>query len=124
MSRRMLALVLVAVFGAVLAGGCSDSPEHSIEYFIRDFYAAYNAQDWEECLGHIEDTNNVGKSTIELVLALARAATGEVTVESVTNISIAGSTGTADVLIIYAGGSETKEYTVVKKDGRWKIAWQ
>ncbi len=124
MPRRILALALIAVFAAVLVGGCTDTPEESIEYFIEDFYAAYNAEDWEQCLGHIVDTNNVGESTIESMLIAARAATGEVTVESVTNIRIAGSTATADVSITHAGGSETKEYPLVKKDGRWWISWQ
>jgi hypothetical protein len=91
---------------------------------MKDFYAAYNAEDWEECLGHIDDTNNVGESTIESMLTMARAATGEVTVESVTNISITGSTATADVKITYEGHSETREYPLVKKDSRWKISWQ
>lgn len=108
MSRCMFALALIVVFSAVLVGGCTDTPEESIEYFIEDFYAAYNAEDYEQCLGHIDDTNNVGESTIESMLTMARAVTGEVTVESVTNISIAGSTATADVTITHAGGSETK----------------
>ncbi len=87
MSRRMLALALIAVFAAVLVGGCSDTKEETIEYTIRDFYAAYNAEDWDVCLGHIDDTNNVGASVIQSMLKMARAATGEVTVDSVTNIT-------------------------------------
>ena len=124
MSRRILAIVLIAVFAAVLVGGCSDTKEETIEYTIKDFYAAYNAQDWEVCLGHIDDTNNVGESTIESVLRMARAATGEVTVDSVTKINITGSTATADVKIASGDQSETKEYPLVKKDGSWKISWQ
>jgi hypothetical protein len=123
MSRRVLAFALIAVFAAVMVGGCSDTKEETIEYTIRDFYAAYNAEDWEVCLGHIDDTNSVGESTIESMLKMARAATGEVTVKSVTNISITGSTATADISITYASGSETKEYPLVKKDGSWKISW-
>jgi len=128
----MFALALIAVLAAVLVGGCTDTPEESIEYFMKDFYAAYNAEDWEECLAHIDDTNNVGESMIESMLTMARAATGEVTVKSVTNISVTGSTATADVSITHAGGSETKEYPLVEKDGayslvfndgRWKISW-
>jgi hypothetical protein len=124
MSRRMLAIALIAVFAAVLVGGCSDTKEETIEYTIKDFYAAYNAQDWEVCLGHIDDTNNVGESAIESMLHMARAATGEVAVDSVTKINITGSTATADVKITSGGQSETKEYPLVKKDGSWKISWQ
>ena len=120
----MLALALIAVFAAFLVGGCSDTKEETIEYTIKDFYAAYNAQDWEVCLGHIDDTNNVGESTIESMLQMARAATGEVTVDSVTKINITGSTATADVKITSGGQSETKEYPLVKKDGNWKMSWQ
>ena len=124
MSRRMLAFALIAVFAALLVGGCSDTKEKTIEFTIRDFYSAYNAEDWNVCLGHIYDANNAGGSTIESMLTTARAATGEVTVKSVTNISITGSTATADVSITHASGSETKEYPLVKKDGSWKISWQ
>jgi hypothetical protein len=123
MSRRMLAFALIAVFAVVLLGGCSDTKEETIEYTITDYYSAYNAEDWNVCLGHIDDTNNVGASVIESVLKMARAATGEVTVKSVTNISITGSTATADVSITYASGSEAKEYPLVKRDGSWKISW-
>jgi hypothetical protein len=124
MSRRILTFALIAVFAVVLLGGCSDTKEETIEYTIKDFYSAYNAEDWDACLGHIDDTNNVGAAMIESVLKMARAATGEVTLKSVTNISITGSTATADVSITYASGSETKEYPLVKKDGSWKISWQ
>ena len=123
MSRRILAFALIAVFAVVLLGGCSDTKEETIEYTIRDYYSAYNAEDWDLCLGHIDDTNNVGAATIESVLKMARAATGEVTVESVTNINVTGSTATAEVKITFGDESETKEYPLVKKDGSWKISW-
>ena len=101
MKRRMLALALIAVFVAVLVGGCSDTEEGTIEYTIRDFYAAYNAEDWDVCLGHIDDTNNVGASVIQSILKESRAAVGEVTVDSVANINITGSTATAYVKITW-----------------------
>ena len=124
MSRRMLAIALIVVFAALLVGGCSDTKEETIEYTIRDYYSAYNAEDWDMCLGHIEDTNNVGESAIQSVLQMARAATGEVTVDSVENITVSGMSATVDVKITYGGQSETKEYPLVKKDGSWKISWQ
>ena len=73
MIRRMLAFALIAVFAVVLVGGCSDSEQESIEYTTKDYCAAYNAEDWEVCLGHIDDTNHIGESTIESVLKMARA---------------------------------------------------
>jgi len=123
MSRRILAFALIAVFALVLVGGCSDTKEETIEYTIRDYYSAYNAEDWEVCLGHIDDTNNAGASVIQSVLQMARAATGEVTVDSVENITISGLSATADVKVTYENQSETKEYPLVKKDGSWKISW-
>ena len=122
MSRRMLALALIAVLAVVLVGGCSDTKGETIEYTIKDYYSAYNAEDWDACLGHIDDTNNVGAATIESVLKMARAATGEVTVDSV-NIEISGLSAAADVKITYGDQSETKWYSLVKKDGNWKISW-
>jgi hypothetical protein len=124
MIRRMLAFALIAVFAAVLVGGCSDSEEATIKYTIKDYYAAYSAEAWEACLGHIDDTNAAGATMIESTLKTARATTGEVTVESVTNINITGSTATANVKITYGDQSESKLYSLVKKDGSWKIAWR
>ena len=120
----MLPLALIVVFAAILVGGCSETQEETIENTIRDYYSAYNAEAWEACLGHIDGTNAAGATTIESTLKTARATTGEVTVESVTNINITGSTATADVKITYGGQSETREYALVKKDGSWKISWQ
>jgi hypothetical protein len=124
MIRRMLALALIAAFAAVLVGGCSETQGETIENTIRDYYSAYNAEDWDICLGHIDDTNAAGATMIESTLKTARATTGEVTVESVTNINITGSTATANVKITYGDQSETKEYSLVKKDGSWKISWR
>jgi hypothetical protein len=118
----MLALALIAVVAAVLVGGCSDSEEATIKYTMKDYYAAYNAEDWEVCLGHIDDTNHIGTSVIQSVHQTARAATGEVTVDSV-NIEISGLSAEADVRITYGDQSESKLYSLVKKDGSWKISW-
>ena len=120
----MLAIALIVVFAALLVGGCSDTKEETIEYTIRDYYSAYNAEAWDMCLAHIDDTKNVGESAIQSVLQMARAATGEVAVDSVENITVSGMSATVDVKITYGGQSETKEYPLVKKDGSWKISWQ
>jgi transketolase len=124
MRRRVVFLALLAVFAMLLAGGCSETDEEAVANTIRDYYSAYNARDWEMCLGHIDDTDSVGASVIQSVLEAARAVTGEVTVESVTNIKISGSTATADVKMAHGDQSETEEYPMVKKDGHWKIAWR
>ena len=123
MSRRIFALVFIALFAAVLVGGCSDTDEETINSVIKDFYAAYNAEDWEVCLGHIDDINHMGESAIESVLQTARAATGKVTVDSVEDIEISGSSASAYVRITYGDQSETKLYPLLKKGGSWKIAW-
>jgi hypothetical protein len=124
MSRRILAFAFIAVFAAFLVGGCSETQAETIENTIKDYYSAYNAEAWEACLGHIDDANAAGAPLIESTLKTARARTGEVTVESVTNINITGSTAAADVKITYGDQSETKHYQFVNKDGSWKIAWR
>ena len=121
MSRRMLALALIAVFAAVMVGGCSDTEEETIGYTIRDFYSAYNAEDWEACLGHVDDEYGAGAAIIELLKA-SKAALGEVIVNSIYNVSITGSTATADVTATFRGKTETIEHHLVKKDGSWRIS--
>jgi len=115
---------------AVILAGCGDESRTdlgdstAIEKTIDAFYSAYNAEDWNTCLNYVNDTEAVGSSMIRSILQTARTATGEVTVDSVTNISISGSMATADVKITYDDQSETKEYPLVKKDGNWKISWE
>jgi hypothetical protein len=126
MIRRILTFALIAVFAGVLAGGCSETQEETIENTTRDYYSAYNAEDWDMCLGHIYDTNNVGASVIQSALQQSRAATGEVTVVRVENVSISGTSATADVTLSWAGNTagETQKGTFVKKGGVWKISYQ
>ena len=125
MIRRFLAFALIAVFAVVLAGGCSDTQEETIEFTIRDYYSAYNAQAWDVCLGHIDDTSNVGASVIQSALEQSRAATGKVTVDRVENINISGLSATADVTLSWAGnaGGDTQKWTLVKKNGDWRISY-
>jgi hypothetical protein len=124
-TRRMLVFALIAVFAAVLVGGCSETQEETIENTIKDYCSAYNAEDWDMCLGHIDDTNKVGASVIRSALQQSRAATGDVTVNRIENITISGSSATADVVLSWAGntGGETQEWIFVKKDGDWKISY-
>jgi hypothetical protein len=121
----MLALALIAVFAVVMVQGCSDTQEETIEFTIRDYYSAYNAEAWEMCLGHIDDTSNVGASVIQSALEQSRVAKGKVTVDRVENINIGGLSATADVTLSWAGntGGETQKWAFVKKDGNWKISY-
>ena len=125
MIRRMLAFALIAVFAVVLVEGCSDTQEETIEFTIRDYYSAYNAQAWDVCLGHIDDTSNVGASVIQSALQQSKAATGKVTVDRVENIDISGLSATADVTLSWAGnaGGDTQKWTLVKKNGDWRISY-
>jgi hypothetical protein len=125
MIRRILAFALIAVFAVVLVEGCSDTQEETIEFTTRDYYSAYNAEAWDVCLGHIDDTNNVGASVIQSALEQSRAATGKVTVDRIENIDISGLSATADVTLSWAAnaGGETQKWTFVKKDGDWKISY-
>ena len=121
MNRRILAFALIAVFAVVLLGGCSDTKEETIEFTIRDYYAAYNAEDWEVCLGHVDDEYDAGAAMIELLEA-SKAVSGEVIVNSIDEVSITGSTATADVTATFRGKTETIEHNLVKKDGSWRIS--
>jgi len=125
MTRRMLVFALIAVFAVVLTGGCSETQEETIENTIRDYYSAYNAEDWDMCLGHIDDTNEAGASVIRSALVESRAATGDVTVNRIENVNITGLSATADVTLSWAGNTagETQKLTFVKKGSVWKISY-
>lgn len=77
-----------------------------------------------KCLSYIDDTNNVGASTLESTLKTAMEATGKVTVTSVANNSVSGSTATADVTMTVGGQPQTAVCCLVRKDGSWEISSQ
>ena len=121
MIRRILALALVAVFAGVLVAGCSETEQQTIENTVRDYYSAYNDGAWDGCLGHIYDANNLGAGAIRSALEESKAATGDVTVDSVENVIIAGSSATADIKTNSTGGPKTQRWTFVKTDSGWTI---
>lgn len=126
MKKLQLALAVLMPVAVVLAGcgGTTDADSAAIESTIEGFYSAFNAQDWSKCAGYVDDSQNWGASTIRSALQMSYAVTGRVTVETITNIDISGSTATAEVGLTYGGESETMELPLTKKDGRWKISWQ
>lgn len=123
MIRRALIFALIAVFAIALAGGCSLTAEENIECIVKDYYGAYNAADWDACLVHIYDANNLGTAAIRSALVESRAATGMVTVENVENIAVSGPSATADVTLTWDADTHTQEWTFVKKDSGWKISY-
>ena len=126
MKTRLLPIVLMIVFAVVLLGcgsGCRNttSDSEAINNTIEGFYSAYNAQDWSTCLSYVDDEYNAGEAIIELLKA-SRAATGEVTVNSIDNINITGSTATVAVTATLGGKTRTMEHHLVKNDGNWGIS--
>lgn len=126
MKTHLLPIVLMIVLAMVLvgcAGNCRKAAGDSeaISNTLEGFYSAYNAEDWDTCLSYVDDEYGAGAAIIELLKA-SKATTGEVIVNSIDNISIAGSTATADVSATFRGKIETVEHGLVKKDSNWKVS--
>jgi hypothetical protein len=118
------------VFAVVLVGCASEddiemAPGDStaIKDTIEGFWSAYNAQDYDKCLSYVQDTYNVGAGGVKDLFKAKWEQIGEVTVVSIANPKISGSTVTVDVAVTYRGQSqpETWDFPVTKKDGSWII---
>ena len=103
--------------------GGTTSDSAAIKDTIKGYYSAFSAEDWNAWLSYIDDTNNVGTDRILEITKAWRRMLGKVTVNSITNIDVKGSTATATahITIINIGESETEDWQLVKKDGNWKI---
>lgn len=95
-----------------------------IEDVIDSYYAACNDHDYDKAMDYVTgcDEEDTCKEAIEWVSSLS----GEITLESVENVVITGSTATADVTVRTANSEEsaTIEVAALENDDGWKMIWQ
>ena len=129
-----LALALVIALAIALVGcACDNGTEAADSAAIRDtiygYVDAYNAEDYQLCLTYLTgwDPSSSEDDQISL-MQVARGTTGRMTIESIENISISGSTATATVTSSWenpdAEGRTTNapgvKVTLRKDGGTWK----
>jgi len=127
--KTLMLTAIIAIVVAVAAGcgGGSDggpaTEEGKVEAIIRNMFAAYNAQDFATCLSYSTDFGDMKEALAEL--AMSRFLAGEITVQRVEGIEIAGTAATASVTARFGSidVTETVQVQLRKKSGVWKVVW-
>lgn len=122
----MLRFLLLCTIVVMLGVGCPNPSDSSgdidaIRTVINNFWDAYNAKDYTKCLMYSSDVGNVQQAVEEL--AFYRESVGRVTVDSISDISITGSTATA-LVTTTIGGVKDSSYDSLKKNGSWGLVLQ
>ncbi|MFC2000483.1 nuclear transport factor 2 family protein [Chloroflexota bacterium] len=129
---KWLKVVTIAVLVVMLAtaslwiSGCGGNGNGNgngdsavIKNVIRDMWDAFNEGNYAKALTYCTNYGDADEEIAEM--EAMKAFIGNVTVKSIENINISGSTATASVTLHIAGQTDTDEVKLVKKDGSWKI---
>ena len=98
-------------------GGNGDTA--AIKDVIRDMYDAYNQENFAKALTYCTNYGDEDEAIAQM--AAMKNITGNITVKSIDNINIDGSTATASVTEQVWGEDDTYEMKLVKIDGNWKV---
>lgn len=122
----LLAIGIVSLVGCGGSSGGSSDDNAAITTTINAFNAAYNTEDYNSCLtlayGWTEGTRSSVLSTIQM----ARTFSGPITISSITDISVTGSSATASVTSSTTNPdtdgkySHTQTQLFQKDGGTWK----
>jgi hypothetical protein len=91
---------------------------------VRGFFDAYNSGRHDKCLDYVSETA-VGKDTDRVMdlLKQAKSHSEHVSVESITDLIIAGSRANGTVDQIISSNVTRQNMSFVKESGSWKISW-
>lgn len=91
---------------------------------VRSFFDAYNSGRYDKCLDYVSETA-VGKEMDRVMdlLKQAKSHSEHVSVESITDLIIAGSRANGAVNQIISSNITRQNMSFVKESGSWKISW-
>jgi len=91
---------------------------------VRGFFDAYNSGRYDKCLDYVSETA-AGKDTDRVMdlLKQAKSSSEHVSVESITDLIIAGSRANGTVNQIISSNVTRQNMSFVKESGSWKISW-
>jgi len=93
----------------------------AVEETIRDYFAAYNAEDFARCLTYFTDFGD--EQAARASFSLMRDFIGEMTLHGVGDITVSDQTATARVDFIFWWAIDSQEMQLRNENGVWKIAW-
>ena len=125
MTRRNLVLViaLLLVMPVVLLGcGSKKSEIPAVEASINGFADAYASGNYQTCVGYLTETTDSNRDTIIQQLSGFHQITPKIQVDSIDNVTVEGSTATADVTVTVLSKQATVKMTLSKSDDTWKFS--
>ncbi|MBM4445024.1 MAG: hypothetical protein FJ020_06955 [Chloroflexi bacterium] len=123
MKRLLLVSLLLLTFGLVVLGCAAEaqSDAAAVEDAITGIFVAYNEADYDGCLGYLNGITAENRETIKAGLAMAHGFTGDITINSVENVTVNGSTATATVTATMQGQTQTTTMTLNKVGNKWMM---
>jgi hypothetical protein len=125
MTRRNLVLViaLLLVMPVVLLGcGGKKSEIPAVEASINGFADAYASGNYRTCADYLTETTDATRDTIIQQLSGFHQITPKIQVDSIDNVTVEGSTATADVTLTVLSKQATVKMTLSKSDDTWKFS--
>jgi hypothetical protein len=125
MARRNLVLIiaLLLVVPVVMVGcGSKKSEVPAVEASINGFADAYASGNYETCADYLTETTDATRDTIIQQLSGFHQITPKIQVDSIDNVTVEGSTATADVTLTVLSKQATVEMTLSKSDDTWKFS--
>ncbi len=127
--RRLLLALGLLLASSILLAGCGKSDEEAIRDSVNGFAAAYNSGDYQKCTEYLQGIDDSTREGAMSTLGLARAVVQSIEVTSITDITIEGSSATAEVTaratmaVMWGGNSadETVTMSLTRQDGKWKF---
>jgi hypothetical protein len=125
MTRRNLVLIiaLLLVLPVVMVGcGSKKSEVPAVEASINGFADAYASEDYETCVNYFTETTDANRATMIQTMTGFHGITPKIQIDSIDNVTVEGSTATADVTITVLGKQATMEMTLSKSGDAWKFS--
>ena len=125
MTRRNLVLIiaLLLVVPVVMVGcGSKKSEVPAVEASINGFADAYASGNYETCADYLTETTDATRDTIIQQLSGFHQITPKIQVDSIDNVTVEGSTATADVTFTVLSRQATVKMTLSKSDDTWKFS--
>jgi hypothetical protein len=91
---------------------------------VRGFFDAYNSGRYDKCLDYVSESA-VGKDTgrVTDLLKQAKSHSEHVSIEAITDLTIAGSRANGTVGQIISSNVTRQNMCFVKEGGSWRISW-
>jgi hypothetical protein len=122
MAKRNLVLIIALLLAIpMVLVGCAKSDSAAIKDSINGFAAAYNAEDFDKCTDYLVGITDATKDAVKGSLQLGHQLGGDITVDSIEDISVDGSSATAKVTVTVMGQSFTNVVNLNKVDGKWQF---